>query len=290
MKTLHTYNWSGVLIVLLSCLATGQEPREPLSAVPPSFRKSLNERIGLFSDYQAAQNWSGVADLLGNYRSVSKRIRYSAPEKLWLIEQIKNTRLLKFTPRSSSWSTAVLALPMSQRSWYIEGLAEFSDGPLKVQPASLVAYRDNGNWYFYPFVRNECGEVTAPQMPDFSLSDAERKLPALSLAISQRAPVEVLDFSITKIGDSDCSPRRKMVFKLRNIGIKVINGFGFLITDLRSNEGSTSVGVGLSEDLKPGQATPYEDDVWVGQNPRIVQVDFVRFSDGTFWRAKKTRK
>jgi len=244
----------------------------------------------LFSDYQAVQNWSGVAELIGNYHSLSKRTKYSAPEKLWLIEQVKKTRLLKFTPQRSSWSTAVLVLPMSERYWYIEGVAEFSDGPVKALAASLVAYRDQGAWYFYPFVRNECGEITAPQMPDFSLSDVERRLPPLSLTIDRRAPVEVFEFALTRIGDSACSTRRNMVFRLRNIGTKDINGFGFSIIGLRSNGGSSSVGVGLPEGLKPGQVTVYQGDIWVGPNPKLLQLDFVRFRDGTFWRPKKSRK
>lgn len=277
---------SVALIVLISVSAYGQSASGPLSAVPTSLRNRLSERLRLFADYQRSENWKEVSELLGDYYEPHKRIAYTPEQKNWMIDQLKKTRMSSFTPQSSSWSTAVLSLPVSKRYWSVEGLTEFSDAAGTVKErAILVAYLQNGDWYFYPFVRNECGEVEYPQVPDFSPEgQAERSLPELSLSLDPNLPIEILDLSVKRTGNS-CSRRREFSFKVRNTSRKVIVGYGFEIEDVRK-KGSTSVGLGLQSDLKTGEASVYKGDYFTGNRPRILRFRFVRFADGTFWRAR----
>lgn len=104
------------LMALLNSSAYSQQPLEPLRAIPAPLRESLAERIALFAEYQRTQNWEGISDLLGSFYSVAReRARYTPEQKHWMIEQLKKTRMINFTPQRSSWSTAVLSLPMNKR-------------------------------------------------------------------------------------------------------------------------------------------------------------------------------
>src|SRR5678815_2461398 len=277
------------LIALLSFSAYSQSTLEPLSAIPPELRKRLSERLHLFADFQRTKNWQAVSELLGDYYEPHKRIAYTPEQKNWMIDQLNRSQMLSFTPQSSSWSTAVLSLPVSKRYWLVEGVTEFSEGHgIVKERATLVAYLQNGDWYFCPFIRNECGEVQHPQVPDFSPEGrAEQLLPVLSLSLDPNLPIEVYELSIMKTGGSACSKRREFSFKVKNRSRKLIAGYGFEIEDLRK-EGSVSVGLALQSALKPGETSVYEGEYYTGIRPHLLRFRFVRFADGTYWRRKKS--
>jgi hypothetical protein len=281
--------FSGLVLIALFCFsASGQQAFEPLRAVPPPLRDRLAERLRLFAESQRNQDWTDVSRLLGDYYLPQKRIAYTSEQKVWLIDQLKQTRMLSFTIEDTSWSTAVLSLPFSKRYWFIDGLAEFSDGAVVVKKrAMLLAYRQNDDWYFYPFIRNECGDIQYPQIPDSTPQErAEGELPELSLSLSPSSPIEVFDISVEKAGDSSCSKERRLTFKIKNVSRKVIRAYGFQIGDIR-REGSIDVGVSLPEKLGVGKTYTYEGVTFTANRPHILTFDSVAFVDGSFWRPAK---
>lgn len=158
------------------------------------------------------------------------------------------------------------------------------------QQAALTAYREDSDWYFLPFVRNECGETQFPHVPDFTPAGrAEENLPELTLATQPDLPVEVFDVTVTKAGDSPCSRQRKVTFKIKNVSGKTISGFGFRIEDMKQ-KGAVSVGVGLQSDLKAGEITTYDGETFTAYRPHILRFDFVRFVNGKFWHPRTAKR
>jgi hypothetical protein len=186
--------------------------------------------------------------LLGNYfyGLNSKRIRYSPEQKAWTIAHLKQDPMLGFTPHSMSFSTAMLALPLPLKYWPIHGDARYVEDTSAVAlKATVIAYRDGDEWYFFPFLRDECYE---PRLfpPDFSeRGKAEQRLPLLSLVRQTNLPVQLYDLKVTRAGDSPCSQSQLVTFQIRNQSKRTITAYGFVIDDIRK-EGSVSVSTPVS--------------------------------------------
>lgn len=279
------------LIVLGSVSTLGQTQPERLGVIPARFRSELAMRLNQFSEAQRSAQWVMVSDLLGPYFYGLgwERTKYSEPQKAWMIETLKQNPMLNFTAHSAGYSTAILSLPFRLKYWLIQGDARYSTSANAISlPMTLIAYRENERWYLSPFIRNECGEIRLPNVPEFSpRAKAEETMPILALLSQPNLPIDVLEVVVEDVGNLRCTMLHQVNFKVRNKTKKTITGYGFHIQDVR-HVGSKDYGtsVGTPNEVAPGAtAANHHPTSFTAYRPQVLWFDSVDFADGTEWRA-----
>lgn len=285
MRFVITKTFFLVSIVTFIVSANGQN--KSLNGLTQSQFDRLNERLNLFIQYQREQQLDKVEELLGDFYNTDPREKYSIEQKQWVMEKIKVSRVIDFDFQNFIITTRIFSFPFELRWWNIEGLAKFSSDENSVRlKSTIIAYRQNGDWYFIPSVFNECNELKIISPPEFSEREkAESLMPELTIQSQPDAPIQVVDFVIKDIGESACSKYRKGIFRFRNISSKIIIRHGYQIEDVRK-QGSVSVGDGAK--IKPGEL--FETDItFTAFRPKIMRFNFVHFADGTKWDDKSIK-
>lgn len=270
-----------------SAAQQNQAGRTALRGIPPELHSSLLEGIQRFVEAQRVGNWDQVSVLLGDFRGASYRKRFTKQHKECLIEQMKSERMLSFAPMRVSLSTEILGMPLSQKWWFIHGIAEFDKNGVKAErETSITAYRFQDRWFFTPPNYDERW-----QAEKITEADLNADLSGfLKVDIAPDCPLELVRLSVRM--DPKFRSLRQLSFDLRNKSKKEVERIGFRI-DTPGSTGSTTVGTPFK--MYPGETVSSANSVnyggyayyCEGESERRFSIDWVRFKDGSRWTLKQ---
>jgi hypothetical protein len=253
-------------------------------------RPALVERIKQFVEAQREQDWNQVSALLGPFRNNAYGRRYTNEHKQCLIEQMKSGPMLTFAPIGAGYSTEILGRPLSQKWWYIRGIAEFgNDGHSVKREATIIAYRFESQWFFTP--PNYDDEWKGTKITAANLAEDLGRY--LRVEIAPGCPLELIRLAVRI--DPKYRSLRRVSFDLRNNSRKEVDGLGFRIVTV-SGDGSTSVGMPFN--MSPGEIVSSPDNITYsgyvyyceGESYNRFIIDRVSFKDGSEWTSVKRRR
>ncbi len=279
-----------ILLVALSlCSIATAQTRPSGGALPTNLRSSLQERLSLFTEAQADGRWGEVARLLGRYRRGGTGDHpYTAAHRQCLISQMQNLPLVAFSFSSDKvmFSTEILSMPAGLRWWYLTGEGTFrrQSGESK-QQTQLVAYRDDGQWYFAPPNYDDMWEKIKYSDADFAADRATE----IDVVNSTQSPLEVVE--LHSFMDKRYPSLRNVQFTLRNKTNKAIKGFSIA---LYTHDGSTSYSAGADIPPKGSHTAKTNFSAYSyfceGVQRHRFQVEDVVFADGTEWQSERWKR
>ena len=271
-----------ITLILVQCTFSAIVSAQTNGSLPAELRPSLDARLASFVEAQRDGDWDLVASMLGRYRRGGTGDHlYTAAHKACLVRQMQASPMVSFTITGVAFSTEILEMPVSTRWWYLSGDAVFREGSHGKQASKVVAYRDNGEWYFTP-----------PNLDDYPMrkETAETDLATdhvneVEVERTPDSPLEVLDLHVF-IDRTDPS-NRNVEFKLRNHTAKKVTAF---VINFYSNAGG-STGLSKGENIDPGgvlkESTSLSRYLYFcdGVNKDKLVVDTVIFADGSEWHS-----
>jgi hypothetical protein len=225
--------------------------------------------------------------MLGKYRRGGTGDHlYTAAHKECLISQMQALPMISFTfTTHTEYSTEILSMPASKRWWYLIGEAVFrTTSGERTQQTRIVAYRDEGEWYFTPPNYDEYWEKTHITDTELSADHADE----IEIRDAPASPLEILD--LHALLNDKYHSLRDLTFKLRNRSDKKVRGFTL---GLYSDGGSTEYSAG--HPIEPGASREekmsssrylYFCD---GVNKDELVVVSVWFADGSEWQRPKPK-
>jgi hypothetical protein len=263
---------------------------------PESLRPELDARLKTFMDAQKSGEWNEVAALLGRYRRGGNYLLYTTTHRACLVDEMKHLPMVRFDYRvwDQSFSSEILSTPPERRWWTLVGEATFWRGGTEIKKQiQIVAYRDNGNWYFTPPPvdnANAASHFTLEQLA----TDLQDKVVA---RVASNSPLTLVD--VHAFTDKSNVLSRRVQFRLRNTTGKRVTGYTYRISD-STNDGDITSSTGDKKDWIEPWAESHEfseDDVtgyyWCegqGEVRTIIEIQDVRFDDGTEWDAPESGK
>jgi hypothetical protein len=260
---------------------------------PEALRPQLDSRLRAFVDAQAAGDWDQVSGLLGKYRRGGNYLLYTAAHRACLIDEMKQFPMIKFqyTVWDKSFSSEILETPPERRWWTLVGEATIrqNNGEVKKQIA-LVAYRDDGDWYFTPPAIDNA-DASSHFTPQQLASDLQDKV---VLRVPPDSPLKVVDLHV--FTDSKNVMSRKVGFRLRNVTGKRVTGYTYRISDSTDDGDITSTTGDRKDWIEPWAESREFDEVggtgyyWCegqGEVQTIIEIQNVWFEDGSEWAAPK---
>ena len=253
--------------------------------IPVPLQRSLDQRLAAFIEAQANQRWNDVAPLLGRYRKGGYGPLYSAEHKRCLLSQMNSAPMVSFIPEGTAYSSELMTTPAEQRWWYLRGSAEFKKpaGLLTTQ-ATVVAYLDNGDWFFTPPNYDEAWEqehvTAADRAADFGSQ--------VEVDVDPRCPLEVRDLHVTI--HATLLSLRIMTFALANKTQKKIKGYTLGLA--RAGDECFGITAGVATAIDPGGVSHHEKPLSYsaytycceGVSGRRLVIDSVLFDNGSTWR------
>lgn len=270
--------------------------------LPNDLQSSFEERLSQFVAAQAEGHWDELGELLGRcgrecgggtfYQS------YTDSYKKCLVERIQEVRMLDFDFSIQDLSTSVPyggwdpigglvdRFTAEQSSWYLKGTGRFQT-PLEswMEETRVIAYRDQGQWYFIPPQRwmQDKWEKAHYTDADF-IRDRRDEIEVLN---SPSSPVEIAD--VHAYMNREYPAHRDLTFKIRNRTSKKITA---LVVEfhVKNAPGEESLGEGPIE--PKGQITEQDagfsayDDFCEGTFKQIMFIEHVYFADGSKWELK----
>ena len=285
-----------LISLLVSCFlcpwsaAQQSQPRTALRGIPVHLHSSLLQGIQQFVEAQRVGDWDQVSNLLGDFRGVTYRKRYTKQHKECLIEQMKSEPMVSFTTMGIGYSTEILSLPLEQKWWFIDGIAEFDKNGVKAErKTAIIAYRFRGRWFFTPpdyDARWEAEKITEAEL-NADLSGF------LKVEIAPDCPLELVRLSVRM--DPEFRSLRRLSFDLRNNSKKEVDGLGFRIVNV-SGDGSMMSGMPFK--MRPGETVSSPDRIKYsgygyyceGESYKRFIIDHVSFKDGSTWSLRGGRK
>ncbi len=281
------------IFVALSNVSFGQNKsssHSPLAAIPVDLQSDLVIRLNLFTEAQKNGQWDKVADLMGEYRNIALNERYTDKYKECVIEQIKFSPMISFTPIYSLASTAILNYSPEKRWYALNGVGEFkTEAGIITRETKFAVYRNNQNWFIYPpdygyqWLQRNYRKDTSPE-----------KLKAFLQVVEQPdSPLEIFDVSV-KMNSKDAS-LRDFTFKLRNRSAKEIDLYIYevekyvpLIPASRSSNRSKSIMPNETVNLEDEDQRFAAYDYYCQEEQiRKIYIRWVRFTDGSEWKIDK---
>jgi len=256
---------------------------------PEALRPQLDARLRAFTEAQASGDWNAVERLLGTYRRGGQYLPYTPSHRACLVDAMKQFPMIRFhyTVLDKSFSDEILSTPPERRWWTLGGDATFRHDAREVtKQIYLVAYRDQGDWYFTPPPLDNVSAASHFTSEQLANDLADRVI----LRVYPSSPIEIADLHV--FVDKDNVLSRHIRFRLRNLTRKRITGYEFEISD-ENKSGSISEGTGAERDwIEPsGMSHEFTEDYavstyWCEGNPRIIfEVENAQFQDGTSWEA-----
>jgi hypothetical protein len=274
------------LALLVYSIATAQTPSS--GVLPTNLRSSLQERLSHFTQAQSDGRWDEVAGLLGRYRGGTGHHLYTTTHKQCLISQMQHLPLVafSFSFEKVSFSTEILGMPARSRWWYLTGEGTFrSQSAESKQQTQIVAYRDNGQWYFTPPNYDDMWEKIKYSEADFAADRASE----IHVVNNPQCPLEVAE--LHSFMDKQYPSLRNVQFTLRNKTDKAIKAFSIA---LYTRDGSVSYSAGAEIQPKGSHtaktnfsAYPYFCE---GVQRHHFQVEDVVFGDGTEWQSERWKR
>lgn len=276
-----------LIILILSIFTFGQkkvEERAPLSGLPAEQQADLINRINLFTEAQKNNQWDKIADLIGEYRNIALKEKYTDKQKECVIEQMKFSPIVSYTITGAMTTTAVYNYPKENWWYFLQGIAEIkTDSGIITQQKKLGVYRNNQQWFIYPqrniyewFEKNHRKDTSPEVLNSF-----------LQVVKQPDSPLEISDISV-KMNSKDYS-WRDYTFKVRNTSQKTIDYFLYEVEEGRSNNNSKKImpNETVSFDSSDQHFSPYDNFYCDGEKVRKIYITFVRFEDGSEWRINK---
>jgi len=262
---------------------------------PEALRPELDSRLQAFTEAQANGDWGTVEQLLGKYRRGGNYLLFTPSHRACLIAEMKNYPMVsfKYTVWDKSYSSEILSTPPERRWWSLVGEATFHQANKEVKKQIyLIAYRDQGNWYFTPPPIDNATAAShfGPEQLAANLADQGRVI----LRVPNDSPLRIVDVHV--FTDPSNVLSRKVTFRLRNITGKRVTGYTYRISD-STDDGDEVAGLGDQKDwIEPWAESHefHEDDVtayyWCegrGDVKTTIEIQDVKFQDGSGWTAPK---
>jgi hypothetical protein len=284
-------NWLLIALALTGFVPCILGQSEKPWQLPEALRPDLDSRLNAFTEAQANGDWNQVEQLLGRYRRGGSYLLYTPSHRSCLIEVMRRYPMISFqyTVWDKSFSSEILSTPPERRWWTLVGEATIREDAKEIKKQIyLVAYRDQGNWYFTPppFDNATAASHFTPEQLATDLQDK------VVLRVAPDSPLRVVNLHV--FTDSSNVMSRKIKFRLRNSTGKRVTGYTYRISD-STNDGDTVSAIGAQKDwIEPwAESREFdEDDVtgyyWCeGQKEvqTIIEIQDVRFEDGSKWAA-----
>jgi hypothetical protein len=269
-------------------------------ALPDDLRSSLEERLSKFLAAQAEEHWGDVSELLGRCRFGCNAgvFFYTSPYKQCLVSRMHEIRMLEFTFSIDNLSTCTtqFELPVrtvdriaaEQLSWYVRGTGRFQTASeVWMEPTQVIAYRDQGRWYFTPPQEHmqEKWEQTHYTDKEFARDRREE----IDIPNPPSSPIEITDVHVYM--DRQSPSLRDIAFKLRNRTAKKVVGF-----TLRIGDDKGAVVMAGPYTIKAKGYLPLEESVAAyadfceGIWRHAMVIEDVDFADGSKWEFKESGK
>ena len=287
-KVQRTLSVAGLIIFLLVSDANSQD-RKPWQ-FPEELRPQLQSRLDRFLKAQAEGNWEEVAQMLGKYRRANQYLEYTPEHKACFLAQMKTMPMVAFdfTVQESPFSSEIFSTPPGRRWWILKGEAAFRKGVDTIKHrTSLIAYRDEDNWFFTPPPFDDDAWARAHLAPgEISRDRADQ----VELVATSGFPLEIVDLHV--FIDPNHLATRHVQFRLHNKTDKRVTAYSFEIGDAK-RRGSISVGTGATRDtIEPGGLSRVWDEndtaylYWCEGEARMrIELQDVTFADGTSFPA-----
>lgn len=273
-------------------------------SLPNDLQSSLEERFSKFVAAQAGEQWGEMADLLGRCRMGCNPhgSLYTSSYKQCMVSRMQAVRMRAFDYSIQSLSACaaegeesstgtVMRLTAEKLSWYLSGTGTFQTSSEEwTEPAVVVAYRDEGQWYFTPpqWKMQDKWEKVHYTEADF-LRDRKDEI---SVRNSPSSPVQITDVHLYM--DRQDPSSRNVTFELQNKTSKkvVAVDMGISIDD---DSGAVFFGGGAFQIEPKGNLAGKQDfsaysDYCEGIWKQTMTVNTVEFADGSRWQDKPTAK
>jgi hypothetical protein len=278
----------GVVISTVSVIVGGTPDHRHASdsayGIPISLQPSLDHRLAMFIAAQSDQRWDDVALLLGRYRKGGNGFLYTPEHKGCLLSQIQSAPMISFVVETTGASSELRDTPPERWWWYLRGSAVFKrSSGVVTTPTTVVAYLDQGDWYFTPpnyDTEWEEAHVTAADRGADYRSEVQ-------VDLDPGCPLEVRDLHVRM--DEKYLSLRNMTFALANKTQKKITGYGLGLA--RDDEECFGITSGRPAAMNPGAVSVHEKPLSYsaylyycdGVSPRRLVFDYVQFADGSTW-------
>ena len=270
--------------MILLPLASGAEDRKAWQ-FPQELRPQLQSRLERFLKAQEDGNWEEVAQMLGSYRRGNQYLEYTPEHKACFIAQMKTMPMVAFdfSVQESPFSSEIMFTPAGRRWWTLVGEGSFRKGAEIIKHrASLVAYRDQNDWYFTPPPFDDNAWAREHLGPEEIARDHGGEV---ELIAPPGFPIEVVDLHV--FIDPEDPASRKVRFRLHNKADKRITAYSFEISDAKGR-GSISVGTGAAPDaIEPGGLSRVWEENYAaylywceGESPMRIKLQDVTFAGG----------
>jgi hypothetical protein len=296
MKTLWPKSAQAIfplfLLLLLPSPAICQYP--DAWRFPEALRPSLDARLRSFTQAQASGDWDKVSLLLGQYRRGGSYMPYAPSHKACLVSQMQQMPMIDFVYEvyDKSFSSEILSTPPERRWWTLVGTGTFvKDSKTVTAKTFLVAYRDQGEWFFTPppYDNSKGSFSITPEMLETDLKDE------VELRVAADSPIEIADLHV--FIDKDNYLLRHISFRFRNRTQKRVTRYDFEISD-SGKDGSISEGTGAQRDWIDPQGTSREyTEEYVtafyrceGERKIYIEIQSAGFEDGTEWNSEAFKK
>ena len=208
--------------------------------LPDDLRSSLEERVSRFFTAQAEEHWEEVSDLLGRcQRECNVGKFYTSSYKQCLVSRMQEVRLSNFdfsmqdnlSACTRTWEemgTQVSRIEAEQLPWYMTGTGTFQTSSNHwLEQTRLIAYRDQGQWYFIPPQRmmQDRWEKVHYREADFVRDRQEE----IEIRNNPSCPINITDVHVHM--DRQHPSDRHVTLKLRNKTRKKVIFFTIRIGD-----------------------------------------------------------
>jgi hypothetical protein len=279
-------------LTLFHSAGLGQESKPWV--FPEALRPDLESRVRAFVEAQANDDWDQVALLLGKYRRGGNYMPYTPSHRACLVDEMKPVPMIAFDYMvwDKSFSSEILSTPPGRRWWTLVGEATIRQGSHENKThMSLVAYRDEGKWYFTPPPIDNAN-AASHFTPEELAADLNEKV---QIRCGPRCPLEVVDLHV--FIDKDNVMTHKIHFRLSNNTGKKVTGYTYQISE-SNNDGSLVSATGDPRDwIDPrGVSRPIDDDdptayYWCeGEVQTRIEILDVQFEDGSTWDGARARR
>jgi len=286
-------------LLLLGVLSVGQGVAQVNSCalvphtIPDDLRSSLEQRVAAFLSAQADGDWVQVAELIGN--------RDTDSYKQCLVSRMQELRMLSFdfsiqylsacSTKTELPTGTVPRFAVEQLEWYLPGTGRFqTSSEAWTEETRLIAYRDQGQWYFKPPQRQmqEKWEKAHYTEADFRRDRQEE----IEVRNSPSSPVEITDVHVFM--DRKFPSLRNVRFILRNVTTKKVVGLGMKISMVDNGPGEIDI-QGPYQIAPKGKIAKEESldaltDMCGVASKNAILVDRVEFADGSKWEFKEPAK
>lgn len=278
-------NASFVLVLFVAVsLAQPRPPNSDFTAgslIPTKLKPSLISGLESYTLAQREKRWEDLWVLMGKHKLTGAAKFEAEKEKPCILDQIKSSPLVSFTPEYSTFSTEILSLPLPKRWWLIHGSGTFETKNGNIErKTTIVASRSGNSWYFAGPSRDREWEKEHVDLKTPSSELAK----FISVLSPPSSPVSVEDIRVSI--NSEYLSLRKLRFKLRNGTSKQIKSIAYRIA---SRGGNISVGAG--QVIDPSEAEEFEVTYsgygyyCQGERQFKLIVETVTYSDDSTWKA-----